>query len=195
MQLDMFIGMLVSSIVLLAAMKLMTLSVPYSAVLKEKIKRMMDKLEKRKDKDAKMPEDRLRHPATIAGLVIFIGFIAFSLINFHGFPDMKQNIFSSLGISDSDMAQINDAMNQFQSSPFANLSAGCMSTLSEIQGKEGLQDEVYEDDAVKVMIEQAAGGPVSEMYKLESGGKTLINAAMASGKHCFATPTEFCICS
>jgi len=194
-QLDIFIGMLVSSIVILITLKLMTLSVPYSTVLKERIKRMTDKLEKRKDKDAKMPEDRLRHPATIAGLVIFIGFIAFSLINFHGFPNMQQSIFSSLGISDSDMAKINDAMSQFLNSPFANLSAGCMSTLEEVQGKEGLTEAVFEDPVIKSMVEAAVGEPVSELYKMESGGKTLVIAAMSSGKRCFATPDEFCICS
>lgn len=192
---DKLVGMLVTSIVLLISMRLMTQCIPYGPTLREHIKRLQEKLEKREDRNAKMPENRLRHPATIAGLVIFIGFIAFSLINFRGFPDMKQSIFSSLGISDSEMAKINEAMQQFLNSPFANLSAGCLSSLEEVQGKEGLREVTFEDAAIKSMVEAAAGEPVSEMYKLESGGRTLVIAAMSSGKRCFATPTEFCICS
>jgi hypothetical protein len=194
LQLDSFVGMFISSIVLLVALKLMTLSVPYSTVLKERIKRLQEKLEKRKDKDAKAPEDRLRHPATVAGLVLLIGFLGFSLLNFHGFPDMKQSIFSTLGISESDMNKINDALNQFVNSPFANLSSNCMSALEEMQGK-NIQETVFTDAATKAILEQGANESVSEMYRLESGGKVLINAAMESGRHCFATPYEFCICT
>lgn len=193
-QLDAFLGMLVSSIVILASMRLMTLNIPYSAVLREKIARLKEKLEKREDRDAKIPKDRIRHPATIAGLAVFIGFIAFSLLNFHGFPNMQQNIFSALGISESDMSKISEAMEQFQSSPFSNLSAGCMSALQEIQGK-NIQETVYDNAAVRALIENGAGETISEMYRLESSGKILINAAMSSGRHCFATPDEFCICS
>ena len=175
LQLDSFIGMLVSSIILLVCMHLMTLNIPYSVVLKERIKRLTDRLEKREDKNAKMPENRLKHPATIAGLVLFIAFMGFSLLNFHGFPDMKHDIYSSMGMSESDIASMNDALGQYINSPLANVSANCMAALQEMQGKEGLTETVYENDATKAAVESAAGGTVSEMYKLESGGRTLIS--------------------
>lgn len=197
LQLDSFIGMLVSSIVLLVALKLMTLNVPYSTVIRERIRCLEEKLAERKDKDAKMPEDRLRHPATIIGLALFLGFLGFSLLNFHGFPDMKQNIFSTLGISESDMNKINDAFSQYMNSPLANLSTNCIAAMQEVQGKGDLlkNPPAYTNAALKSEIEEKSGEPVSEMYRVDSSGKTLIIAVLGSNRQCFATPEEFCICT
>lgn len=188
-QLDMFAGMLISSIILLISMRLITLNIPFSLVLKEKIRRLQEKLEKRKDKDAKIPENRIKHPATIIGLIIFIGFIAFSLFNFHGFPDMQHSIFSALGISESDMNKISQAMSQY----------ACVSVVQEIGKNESLMANynqyIYTNPNTKSMIEHGSNDTVSEMYRLESNGKVLIISALSSGRKCYSTETEICTCT
>lgn len=188
-QLDTFAGMLSSSVILLFSMRLMTLNVPYSTVLREKIRRLQEKLERRQDKDAKIPENRIKNPATIIGLIIFIGFIAFSLFNFHGFPDMQQSIFSALGISESDMNKISQAMSQY----------ACVSVVQEVGKNESLMANynqyVYTNPNTKSMIERGSNDTVSEMYRLESNGKVLIISALSSGRKCYSTETEICTCT
>jgi hypothetical protein len=197
LQFETLLGMVVASIVMLVSLRLMTLNVPYSLVLKRKIKSLMEKLEKREDKNAEMPKDMLRSPATIAGIVIFAAFIVLSLLSFRGFPDMQHSIYSAMGLSDADIAMINDAVQQYQNSPFSKLSASCQSAIMEMQGKDELSRNppLYENDALKAKIESGSGQAVSEMHRLDSNGLTLIKSVGAEGKQCFATTTDFCICA
>jgi len=187
------IGDAISAAVIAVALRLMTLNLPYSLVLREKIKVLQDKLDKRSDRDAKVPNDRTLEPATVAGILVFLGFIVFSLLNFHGFPDIMKDTMSAMGLGDKELAEISALASQYENSPLANMSAACRSSVS-LLGVSGLTDTVYEDQALKAIIETKENDTVSEMYKMESNGKVLINAALSSGKHCYTTQTEFCYC-
>jgi hypothetical protein len=197
LQLDMIAGMLIATIVLFAALKLMTLNVPYSMVLKERIAHLQSRLEKRKDKEAEMPKNRLKSPTTIAGIVVFIAFIVFAMMNFHGLPDTKTNLLQSMGLSEADFAKITDAMNAFQNSPLGNMSAGCLASLQEMQGKPSLYENppAYANDVLKAEIASKAGQNVAGLYKIDSNGRSLVIALLENGKQCYATTTEFCMCA
>jgi hypothetical protein len=197
MGIDLIAGMIVSTVVIYAAMKLMMLSVPYSLVLKEKIRVLQERLDRRKDRDAEAPKSKIRHPATVAGIVILVVFIAFALLNFRGVPDIRQSMLSGLGLSEEDFSRITEAMNQYASSPLANMSASCLVTVQEMQGKEGLWNNPpqYTNAALEAEIESKSGDSVAGMFKLESGGKTLIVAMLNNTKQCYATTTEFCTCT
>jgi len=103
-QLDMIVGGILSSAVFAVSFYLLSFWMK-AGNIEQQIKRLENKLGRMK-KRAERPKMLM-----IIGAVVFVAFLVYIMLNFRGFPNLQEDIFSSLGISD-DVANM---MNRFGS--------------------------------------------------------------------------------
>ncbi|MBL7206380.1 MAG: hypothetical protein ISS36_02145 [Candidatus Aenigmarchaeota archaeon] len=107
MQIDLFIGGLVSSIVFGIGLFFVT----YRREDIERLKGVIKKLENRIN-TAKKFEGKGINKFTIIGIVIIIAFVAYLLLNFQGLPDTNEDLYSMLGMSPDDLKNISNLLEQ-----------------------------------------------------------------------------------
>jgi hypothetical protein len=149
----------------------------------ESMKREIERLE-RKVSDMKGKVRPGWTVAKIMGLVIIIALVAVSAASFRGFPPaMSSELFESFGIPEEISRMSPECM-------------GLMTTMATLsQQQDAFQNPpVHQDDALKALIEQGSGKSVSEMYRIEESGQTIILGVMGDNSQCIASETEFCMC-
>lgn len=101
MQADLLIAGLVSAIIFGIGL----FFISYKREDAEKLKNIINKLQKRIEKAEKY-KYRTINKFSIIGIVVIIGFVTYSLLNFHGLPDINEDIYSITGISEEDLQNI-----------------------------------------------------------------------------------------
>jgi len=187
LQAHVVIGMLISTIVLTIALFMITNNVFNVASLKRKIEKLQKTLKKA---ESMKPKKRV-NPLTVAGSVIFVVFLVISLLNFHGFPSLQQS-FIDAGIPIDEMSNIvPDGV---------DMSSECISTLSVFatayQNNPDLfnNPDVYEDETLKVLMEEKTGSTIISMFKVEHESSVIIIGISQDGQQCMATETDVCMC-
>lgn len=214
-QLDIIIGGLISSIVLLICFYIITFRFSRTLVVKKKMEALQRKFEKTKDRT---PSKFRVDPLIIVGIAVIAVFLVFSLLNFRGFPSMSDDLFSQLGITSEEFSQMGDLLGGAGGegglegllpegvvieggNPLTQQSVACMSGMlslnkvqSQLQDIEFLMSHSYSDDAVKGMIESGSGKNVMQMFLITEGGSDIIIAMTDDSFACVATPFELCTC-
>ncbi len=107
-------------------------------------------------------------PLRVAGVILIICLLGFSLLTFRGFPNITESIASLLGLSPEQMNALIGGR---------ELPEGCVSTLRVLM-KHGISvlggGNTYEDENTKSMIETETGRQVIFMYRTEFEGKDYI---------------------
>ena len=145
----------------------------------ESLKRHVKKTENKIKKMGVPPKGMTIHKW--AGIAIIAALVALSAVTFRGFPgNAAQELFKSMGLPEE----------------IANLSPECMSAFMAMtsMGQKVENPPLYENAALKSIIEQGSGKTVFEMYRLENEGRVIIAAKTTEDKTCFATEAEFCMC-
>jgi hypothetical protein len=154
--------------------------------------------------DMPLSERLISDPGRVAGIIIIVGILVFSLFSFRGFPTISDSMASMLGMSPEDMKSLLGVDE--------NLPAGCVSARSLFM-KTGVNVggmPPYQDEAVKTMFEQATGQSVVMMFETDYNGANYIGGMtipkdmditavsqdqmLASANFCAATKTTFCSC-
>ncbi len=216
-QVDLIIGGIISSIVLLISLYIITLRFPRTLVVKKRIEKLQEKLAKTKDRQ---PSSRKVDPFMIIGAVIIIVFLAVSLMNFRGFPDMTSDLLSQLGITPEEFSQMGALLGGAGGTggglegllpegvvieggkPLAEQSQACMSAMlvmasiqNQLQDPEFLMSHSYSNNAIKSMIERESGKTVVQMFRVTEGGRDVIIAMTEDMFSCIATSSELCMCA
>lgn len=110
----------------------------------------------------------LSDPVRIIGVAIIIFLVAFSILNFKGFPSMIEGIASFLGMTPE---QFNMMIGN------EDLPEGCVSAM-RMMVKHGVSvlggESSYKNEQVKEMIERETGRQVTLMYETDFEGKKYI---------------------
>lgn len=215
-QIDLIIGGVISSIVLLVSLYIITLRFPRSIVINKEIEALRQKLAKTKDRP---PSPGKIDPFMIIGVVIIIVFLIISLMNFRGFPNMTEDMLSQLGITPEELGQMGDLLEGTGSNgglegllpegmvieggkPLDQQSPECMSAMlamvpiqDQLQDPEFLMSHMYSNQAVESMIERESGKTVIQMFRVTEGGSDIIIAVTEDMFSCTATLTELCLCA
>lgn len=131
----------------------------------------------------------LSDPVRIIGIALVIFLVAFSLLNFRGFPSMMEGVASLLGMSPE------------QFSMFAGseeLPEGCV-PVTDLLTEHGISvlggESAYRNEEVKNMIEGEAGVNIEWMYRIDHEGANYILAVDSGLQNmCSATEDKFCQC-
>ncbi len=219
-QVDLIIGGIISSIVLLISLYIITLRFPRTLVVKKRIEKLQEKLAKTKDR---RPSSRRVDPLMIIGAVIIIVFLAVSLMNFRGFPDITSDLFSQFGITPEEFSQLGGMLGGLEGGtggtgglegllpegmvieggkPLTEQSQACMSAMlamapiqDQLQDPEFLMSHSYSNNAIKSMIERESGKKVLQMVLVREGGRDVIIAWTEGMFSCIATSSELCLCA
>ena len=193
-QLDVFMGGLISSFVLLLSVYLISRNIFNINGIKKAIGRLQKRLESAEK--AKGDKKLLRRPSMVAGLLIFVCYLVFALLNFQGFPVMSERVFSVLGISQGELESLMESAREAQN--ITDSKGGCASVMSVLQAnyEKMLNNElpVYENQGTKNMIESETGSKVVMMYTAVYKGREYILAVMENEKVCSATEGRLCSC-
>lgn len=220
-QVDLIIGGIISSIVLLISLYIITLRFPRTLVVKKRIEKLQEKLTKTKDR---RPSSRRVDPFMIIGAVIIIVFLAVSLMNFRGFPDITSDLLSQLGITPEEFSQLGGMLGGLEGGaggtggglegllpegvvieggkPLAEQSQACTSVMlamvsiqNQLQNPEFLMSHSYSNNAIKSMIERESGKTVVQMFRVTEGGRDIIIGLTEDMFSCIATSSELCMCA
>ncbi len=131
----------------------------------------------------------LSDPVRIIGVALIIFVVAFSLLNFRGFPDMMEGVASLLGMSPEQFSMFTGA---------GNLPEGCVSVTSLLT-EHGISviggENMYRNEEVEGMIENESGFEIEWMYMADYEGSNYIIAVDSSLENiCSATEEKFCHC-
>lgn len=218
---DVVIGGIISSIVLLISFYIITLRFSRSTIINKKIEVLKERLAKTRERP---PSPRKLDPFKITGAVIFLAFLAISLMNFTGFPTMNDRIFSQLGITPEQLSQLAGLLGGGTvgtnntggglggllpegvviegGKPLNEQSQECMSAMltlagmrAQLENPEFLMNYTYSNAAIKSMIEGESGKTVVQMFRFTGGGKEVIMAITDDMFSCTAIPTELCLCA
>ena len=219
LQVDIIIGGLVASIVLLVCLYIITFKFSRTLVVKKKIEKLQERLSKTKDRP---PSKRKVDPFIVVGVIIIILFLGLSLVNFRGFPSMSDELFSALGITPEEFSQMGSLLGSMEGTggaggledllpegmvieggkPLTQQSAECMSAMfsmvniqSQLQDPEFLISHMYSNQAIAAMIESESNKKVSQMFRITEGGNDVIIAITEDMFSCIATPSELCTCA
>jgi hypothetical protein len=198
LQLSVVIGGLISCFILMLSLYLLMHKIYNIKGMKKKIKNLEEKLKKAKEitqKEAeKSKKSRLLDPYRVSGIILIAVFLIIALTNFQGFPNLTENIFSFLGISQADISKISEYVEGLDK----EVPPGCVSNIVLIQnfGYDLMNKKLpkYHDQKIKSMIEHGSGNSVSEMYRVEYNQQVFIMAITDNMNLCSATETIFCGC-
>ena len=182
---DLFIGMLISSLILCLGLYLVSFRLVNIPSLKKQIEKMRKRIEKAK----KVPRQKLgwRDPVKIVGIVIIVGLLVFSLSQFNELTRPSNSFLSAFGI---DPDSIEDLSNQFAAPE------GCESVITLLQetGPDITGLPEFTGEKVKGMVEAEAGSSVLIMRTATHDGKEYIIAVTKDSKICSATIEKVCGC-
>ena len=176
-QLDVMIGGIISSIVLLVAINVLSYRMPW--LLGGFENRVQHYEEKVSDLKKGGPLKWVT-PMRIVGIVIFLGFLIFALVNFQGFPSFESDILSSLTGADT-----------------GSMSAECNAMMSELYSNinmlmGGSLPSPYTNPSLKAAFEQGCGESISGLYKFDFDTPVVLGSTGNANIMCLGTETEFC---
>jgi hypothetical protein len=186
-QLDIMVGGLVSAFILMVSIYLISTNIYNAGGLKKEIGRLQERLKIAEGLMKKTGRAvNSKAPTMIIGVVILLGLVIFSLVNFQGYPSFADDIGSFLGFSPSDFGGT------------SGTAAGCIPPISLFMANmEKIQSgdlEPYTDATLENEIESQSGHPIEAMLLIEHEGRDYV-IAMSSDQHiCVATTTDFCSC-
>jgi len=189
MQLDIILGGIIASVVFAISLLLISRTVSAEDTLKRAIDGLYDKL--KKEQSRHKPDNALKSPHFIAGVLIIVAMLLFSAANFTGLPSMQENVLSTFGISPEDWGEISKLASSMQSE-------GC----SEVTGvllrhKDDLQDILtgsYENPSLESLMSNEAGEEVLALQRGEAEGVVFVLGVTASGTTCVGTENRVCFC-
>jgi hypothetical protein len=190
LQMNMFVAGIISSVVLAVALFLATTKFSNAKGIQREIEGLQHRLEKERNK--KPAGEAAKSPATIAGIIIVAVFMGFVLLNFRGFPDLGKEVFSMVGLTDEDLQSMKEQFGQY-----ANMGQECRDIINFVSNNSAnqiIQVLPYQNETLKVKMEQMAGAGLAEMSRMDAEGRTMVIGKMDDGKTCFGTETESCIC-
>lgn len=182
---DVVIGGLISSVIMLAIFYIISFRFSRIRVIKKKVEKLQAELDSTRDR---VPSSMAVDPLIIVGIIIAAVFIGFSIANFTGFPTLTERLFAQTNLT-------------FEGRPITDQSQNCieaMASLVSIQGQiqdpQFLMDHLYENEDVKSVIEGESGKTVTQMLRITEGGREVIIALTDDEYSCLATPDELCTC-
>jgi hypothetical protein len=189
------LGLVISSVVLAFSVYLISHNIFNIPGMKGQIEKLQKKLKRAEETTSKTGGKKL-DPVRIAGIVVLIAFLAFCMINFHGFPSVGDRLFSSLGISPEDVDRISRQMGIIGGMS-EDVPEGCVATATLLQENYDaiVSDTLPEhsDDGLRSVIESNSGYPVLKMYKVTHNSEDFI-LAITENSICSSTATKFCSC-
>lgn len=182
LQLDLIVSGIIASIILGISLYLISFSSFNIPGIEKKISSLKNKLEDAKSKEP----TNITKGIQIGGIVLLAAFLILSIVNFRGFPSISERISSLLP------EQFRDILSGFE-----DLSNECGETAAILaRHQDELTDlNLYENEFLKQEIESKTGSSVSQMVSTVLENKTIVIAITESGKNCYATETELCICA
>jgi len=187
-QLDIMVGGLVSAFILVVSIYLISTNIYNVGGLKKEIERLQERLriaEGLLKKTGRAVNSKA--PTMIIGVVMLLGLVVFSLMNFHGYPSFADDIGSFLGFSPSDFGGTS-----------TGAASGCISPISLFMANmEKIQSgdlEPYTDATLESAIETESGHPIEAMLLIEHEGRDYVIAMSSDQYICVATTTDFCSC-
>jgi hypothetical protein len=119
-----------------------------------------------------LSERLISDPGRIAGIIIIVGILVFSMFSFRGFPTISDSMASMLGMSPEDMKGLLGVGE--------NLPAGCVSARNLFM-RTGVNIggmPPYDNEGTKNMLEQATGQTVLMMFETEYEGTGYIGSVV-----------------
>ncbi|MCX6814052.1 MAG: hypothetical protein NTY20_00140 [Candidatus Aenigmarchaeota archaeon] len=201
-QLNLWIGGIISTVILTVSLFLISNKIYNIRGMEKAMERLKARLEKAKDvaKDmsGKTLIQKLLQPITIIGIVLFGGFLVFSLINFKGFPNPSDNVLSAIGLNQSDIDKLTGYIQAVSPNQTENMPEGCVSPLELAQNFQQaiLQNSlpVYIDSGMRTLIESNSKDSVELMYRVEYKQRVYALAITTKQSICSAIGTLFCGC-
>ncbi len=189
---DIIAGSLISSLVLLAGMYLVSFRMINVPALNNRIKDIRRRIEKSEG----VPKRLLgwRDPLKIAGSVVLVGFAAFSLMGFSGFPLISESFLAFIGLSASDLESISEQVGRLQEIE-EEVPEGCESVITLLAAAGDLDDlPISTDTGAMGRIEEGSGSGVVVMWFMTYGGMGYYVAQTESSEICSASSENFCGC-
>ena len=192
-----FLGIIISTIVLTVSLYMISHNIFNVPGIKKQIEKLQNKL-KKAEEIASKGISKLT-PVRIGGIVILIIFLIISLINFHGFPSMGDDLFSLIGLTPEDVEDLSGYMDDIGLGGGGDAPEGCAPTLTLIQAN--LEDfmasrlPTSSDQAVKSMIESGSGMSMVMIYQVTHDQRNFFLGISGDGSNvCSATQDTFCGC-
>jgi hypothetical protein len=190
-----FLGMVVSAFVLTVSIYLISHNIFNVPGIKKQIEKLQNKLKKAEEILSK-PVKKL-DPIRIAGVVILIVFLIISLLNFHGFPSLGDDMFKFIGLTPDDVKDLSDYMQGLGIG--GDVPEGCASTLILIQNN--LDDFIAgilpesSDQGIRSLLESGSGTAMIDVYEVIHEGTDMFVGISSDGNNvCSATSSRFCEC-
>ena len=189
-----FIGMIISTAVLTISLYLISHNMFNISGIRKQIDRLQERLKKAEDTSAKAGGKRLE-PLRIAGLVILVVLIAFSLMNFQGFRPFGDDLFSYMGITPEEIEELGRYLKGIGGGD--DLPSSCVPVFTLVQENfnDFLNNRLPEstDASVKSLIEGSSGLTMAKVYHVTHEGMTFY-LGLTAEKVCSSTHDEFCEC-
>ena len=189
------IGGLVSSFLMLGGVYLATHNIFDIDAMRLHVKKLEERLRKaelvKREEDKKKPLEKIGEPYRIAGIVVIILLVAFTLLNFRGFPDVNDNILSALGLEQEDIDTILGQIDEGQ------LPEGCDSLFTILQqhSEEILNNQLPTTDDLNARnLVTEEGHPVMVMYDLVHEGRDYILVVTRDSNMCHVRDGRLCGC-
>jgi hypothetical protein len=195
--LNVIIGGIISTIVLFAALRMVSHNIFNIPGIEHAIKRLEDLRKKaleveRKERTSK--RQGIRHPVRFGGVVVLAVFLVISLMGFTGFP----NPMEELGFSQRELNRMADQMDQINDDYgdrigeiLSDECSGVVSLLSDQDAISGAQP--YRNTQVQDMVEDEAGEAVQSMFIIDSVDDSFV-LAVTDNQTCIATMNTVCLC-
>lgn len=177
---------LVSAIIMAVAFYLISVKLPSTA---ESYRREILRLQNKVSKMKKVKPNKL---FTIIGVVIIAALLVLAAFNWKGFPpNMAEDLFSSI-IPEGELPG-----GIILGPGMSKLNPECMSIVTMTQQSPEIMSNpsVYENEDLKLIIEEFGNSSVIELYKTEHEGQEMIFGLLENGLMCISTETEVCACS
>lgn len=132
----------------------------------------------------------------IGGMIVIAALIVFGVLTFTGFPNLSDDLYAFLGISESDVSGLGSLLSGPVTGP-AKKDPSCVGVQALIlsYGFDIVNNKFppYSNSEVQAIIEQNSGSPVKAMYSITHEGKDVI-VAVTEDSICSATQSAFCEC-
>lgn len=189
-----FIGIVISTAVLMVSLYLISHNIFNIPGIKKHIAKLQEKLKKAEEVTSKTVKRKLE-PIRIVGIVILIVFLVFSLLNFQGFPSLSEDLFSFIGITPEEVEELGEYIEGMGIGK--EIPEDCVPILTLIDDNydDFLNDRLPEstDPGIKSMIESNSGLTIAKVYQVTYDQRNFF-LGVAEDNICSATATEFCEC-
>lgn len=175
---DIFIGIIITSIVFLIGLNIFSYRLPW---LIDGFENRVNHFEKKISKLRSGEKLLFMTPMRIIGMVIFFGFLIFGLVTFSGLPSLTESMMSLTGI-DMDTTSMSAECQAMTSSVYANLGALM---------NQDTTPTFYTNPTLQTAMEQGCGESILALAKYDLDTPVVIGIT-ASGKLCLGTETEYC---